>query len=77
MAKCFSGVVNEMQGGGWEAGGVLKNHMEWRKGIWDRRADCDNERTAREKKVVSGRSRSPRLGIKEGHFNHLVQKGEK
>lgn len=24
MAKCFSGVVNEMQGGGWEAGGVLK-----------------------------------------------------
>lgn len=47
-----------MQGGHSKTGGVLKNHMERMKGIWDRQAGCDNEGTARDKRDVSGRSRS-------------------
>lgn len=51
-----------MQGGHLKAGGVLKNHMKWRKGIWDKQAGCDNEGTARDKRGVSGRSRSLEAG---------------
>lgn len=36
--------------------------MEWRKGIWDGQAGCDNEGTARDKRVISGRSRSHEAG---------------
>lgn len=52
-----------------------KKHMERRKDIWERQAGCDNERAARDKRVVSGGSRSLRLGIKEGHFNQGVGNG--
>lgn len=50
--------------------------MERRKDIWERQAGRDNERAARDKRVVSGGSRSLRLGIKEGHFNQVVGDGE-
>lgn len=50
-------------------------HMERRKDIWEQQAARDNERAARDKSVVSGGSRSPRLGIKEGHFNQVVGNG--
>lgn len=51
-----------MQGEHLKAGGVLKNHMEWRKGFSDRRAGCDNEGAARDKRGVGGRSRSLEAG---------------
>lgn len=54
-----------------EAGGVLKTTRR-RKGIWDRRAGCDNEVTARDKRVVSGRSGSLRLGIKRWEKTTVV-----
>lgn len=73
----FPKVVMRCKVGGRMAGGVLKKqkekkYMERRKDIWERQAGCDNERAARDKRVVSGGSRSLRLGIKEGHFNQVV-----
>lgn len=61
-----------MQGEHLKAGGVLKT--TWRKGVWDRQAGGDNEGTARNKRSVSGRSRSPEAGDRGGHFNQAVCK---
>lgn len=66
---------NEMQDGLGEAGGVLKNRTKRGKGIRDRQAGCDNEVTARDKRVVSGRSGSLRLGIKRSEKNTAVVAG--
>lgn len=85
MVKCvfffFFQSCNEMQGGRQDGRWHIKqktkskNHMERRKDIWERQAGRDNERAARDKRVVSGGSRSLRLGIKEGHFNQVVGNG--
>lgn len=50
--------------------------MESRKGILERQAGCDNEGTARDKRLlVAGRGACGR-GLKEGHFNQVVRKGD-
>lgn len=56
---------NEMQEGRLEAGGVLKTAGSARKGVGDRLAGCDNEVTARDKRVVTEAGRGPRGGERE------------